>query len=148
VPGWLDAAIVVALAASLLVMLRNASRSSPSGGRVPTFETGMWLFMRGSGILLVPLVWVHVLISDVLIGVHAIDLDYVALRWATWGWRAYDIALLAFTFAHGINGLRTVLLDYVHSPRARRLLPYGLLAVWILWTGVGAVAIVGGVRAE
>src|SRR3989337_2474505 len=84
------------------------------------FETAAWLFMRYSGLLLIPLVWVHVLIQDVLVGVHAIDLDYVAMRWATLGWRLYDIALLAFAFAHGMNGLRTVLHDFIHRPGARR----------------------------
>lgn len=147
-PGWADAAIVLALAASLVGLLRAAARSGPRPGTRPNFETGMWLFMRGSGILLVPLVWIHVLINDVLVGVHAIDLDYVAMRWATWGWRAYDVALLAFTFAHGINGLRGVLLDYVHAPGARRTLSYLLLGAWVVWTVIGAVAIVGGVKIE
>lgn len=147
-PGWADAAIVLALAASLVGLLRAAARSAPRGGARPNFETGMWLFMRGSGILLVPLVWIHVLINDVLVGVHAIDLDYVAMRWATWGWRVYDIALLAFSFAHGLNGLRAVLMDYVHTSWARRALPYLLLGAWLLWSAIGAVAIVGAVRIE
>ena len=52
---------------------------------VRTLESWAWLFMRYSGILLIPLVWIHVAIQDVLVGVHAIDLDYVAMRWATLG---------------------------------------------------------------
>lgn len=118
--------------------------------RVPpprNFETTAWLFMRYSGILLLPLVWIHVLIQDVLVGVHAIDLDYVALRWATLGWRIYDIALLAFAFAHGMNGLRNVLNDYVRGHRTRRALDWILLLGWLVISAIGAVAIVGGVRA-
>jgi succinate dehydrogenase / fumarate reductase membrane anchor subunit len=111
-----------------------------------TLETLAWQFMRYSGVLLIPLVWIHVLLQDVLVGVHAIDLDYVAMRWATLGWRLYDIALLAFTFAHGMNGLRTVLHDYIHPPAHRRRTDALLLAVWFLISAVGAVAIVGGVR--
>jgi succinate dehydrogenase / fumarate reductase membrane anchor subunit len=114
--------------------------------RPKNFETTAWLFMRYSGLLLIPLVWVHVLIQDVLVGVHAIDLDYVALRWATLGWRVYDIALLAFTFAHGMNGLRNVLNDYVQGTRTRRALDWVLLLGWLVVTAIGAVAIVGGVR--
>ena len=109
------------------------------------FETTAWLWMRYSGILLIPLVWIHVLIQDVLVGVHAIDLDYVALRWATLGWRVYDVALLAFAFAHGMNGLRNVLNDYVRGRRTRRALDIGLLLAWLVITAIGAVAIVGGV---
>jgi len=110
------------------------------------FETTAWLFMRYSGVLLIPLVWIHVLIQDVLVGVHAIDLDYVALRWATLGWRVYDGALLAFTFAHGMNGLRNVLNDYVRGRRTRRALDVALLAFWLVITAIGAVAIIGGVK--
>lgn len=114
--------------------------------RPKNFETLAWLAMRYSGLLLIPLVWIHVLIQDVLVGVHAIDLDYVALRWATLGWRIYDIALLAFTFAHGMNGLRNVLNDYVHGRRMRRAFDVLLLLGWLVITAIGAVAIVGGVR--
>jgi succinate dehydrogenase / fumarate reductase membrane anchor subunit len=109
------------------------------------FETYAWLFMRYSAVLLIPLVWIHVLINDVLVGVHAIDLDYVAMRWATTGWRVYDIALLAFAFAHGTNGLRTVLRDYLHSESTRRVLDWGLLIFWLIVTAIGAIAIIGGV---
>ena len=115
--------------------------------RPKNFETTAWLFMRYSGLLLIPLVWVHVAIQDVLVGVHAIDLEYVALRWATLGWRVYDIALLAFTFAHGMNGLRNVLNDYLRGLRTRRAFDWLLLGAWLVISAIGAVAIVGGVRA-
>ena len=42
-----------------------------------------WKWMRYSGFLLIPLVWGHVLLQDIIVGVHKIDLDYVALRWAS-----------------------------------------------------------------
>ena len=114
--------------------------------RPRNYEATAWLWMRYSGLLLIPLVWVHVAIQDVLVGVHAIDLDYVALRWATVGWRAYDIALLAFTFAHGMNGLRNVLNDYVRGARTRRALDWILLLGWFVISAIGAVAIIGGVQ--
>jgi succinate dehydrogenase / fumarate reductase membrane anchor subunit len=107
----------------------------------------MWLMMRWSAVLLIPLVWIHVLLVDVLFGVHRIDLNYVELRWATLGWRVYDISLLAFAFAHGMNGLRGVMQDYVHSAAWRRRFNWAIMGMWILWTAIGAVAIVGGVRA-
>ena len=113
--------------------------------RPKNFETTAWLFMRYSGLALIPLVWVHVAIQDVLVGVHRIDLDYVALRWATLGWRVYDIALLAFAFAHGMNGLRNVMSDPVSSPRLRRIANVAILGGWLLLSAIGAVAIVGGV---
>ncbi|HKZ55952.1 MAG TPA: hypothetical protein VJ123_10760 [Anaerolineales bacterium] len=114
---------------------------------VRTLETWAWLFMRYSGILLIPLVWIHVAIQDVLVGVHAIDLDYVAMRWATLGWRIYDVALLAFTLAHGMNGLRAVTADYLRKPLLRGVVSWSLLVIWLVFTIIGGAAIVGGVRA-
>lgn len=110
------------------------------------YQTYAWLFMRYSGILLIPLVWIHVAINDVLVGVHAIDLSYVAARWAEWGWRIYDMALLAFTFAHGMNGLRTVTYDYIHENKLRRWLDWAFIILWLQITAIGAIAIIGGVN--
>jgi len=124
------------------------THTSPARRLGPTrnLETWAWLFMRWSGVLLIPLAWTHVLLNDVLIGVHRIDLDYVALRWAMVGWRVFDAALLAFAFAHGVNGLRHVVDDYVHAPRLNRALKWLMLAVWAAITAVGAIALIGGVR--
>jgi succinate dehydrogenase / fumarate reductase membrane anchor subunit len=105
------------------------------------YETFAWKWMRYSGILLIPLVWIHVLIQDVLVGVHAIDLNYVVLRWSMIGWQIYDILLLAFTFAHGMNGLRQVSNDFIHGEKAQRNVAWLLFIVWLLLSAIGAVAI-------
>jgi succinate dehydrogenase hydrophobic anchor subunit len=110
-----------------------------------TTDTYIWQFMRWSGILLIPLAWAHVALQDVLVGVHAIDLDFVALRWASLGWRIYDIALLGFAFGHGMLGLRMVVNDYVHHPRWNRAIKWVMVIGWIVITSIGAVAIIGGV---
>jgi succinate dehydrogenase / fumarate reductase membrane anchor subunit len=110
------------------------------------YERVAWNWMRYSGVLLIPLVWFHTILQDVIIGVHRIDLDYVALRWATLGWQVYDIALLGFAFAHGMNGLRQVLNEFFHSPKARRTLSISLLVAWFAITLIGAIAIIFVVR--
>jgi succinate dehydrogenase / fumarate reductase membrane anchor subunit len=110
------------------------------------FETIAWKWMRYSGLLLIPLAWGHVLIQDILIGVHAIDLDYVALRWASLGWRVYDFLLLSFAFAHGVNGLRQVLNDYISRDSTRKKTTWMLFGFWLVLSLIGAVAIIGGVR--
>jgi succinate dehydrogenase / fumarate reductase membrane anchor subunit len=102
--------------------------------------------MRYSGLLLIPLAWGHVLIQDVLVGVHQIDIDYVAMRWATLGWRVYDFLLLAFAFAHGVNGLRQVINDFIKNKRLMRLVSVLLFVFWLVLSLIGAVAIVGGVQ--
>ncbi len=109
-------------------------------------EALAWKWMRYSGLLLIPLAWVHVAIQDVLVGVHAIDLDYVAMRWASLGWRLYDFLLLAFAFAHGMNGLRQVIHDFIPGEDAMKKISWALLAFWLLLSAIGAVALIGGVR--
>ncbi len=109
-------------------------------------EVTVWKWMRYSALLLIPLAWGHVLIQDILVGGHGINLDYVAMRWSMLGWRVYDFFLLAFAFAHGVNGLRQVLNDYIQSAKNRKTVAVGLFIFWLLITLVGAVAIIGGVR--
>lgn len=109
-------------------------------------ETTAWKWMRYSGLLLIPLAWGHVLLQDVLIGVHRIDLDYVAMRWASIGWRTYDFLLLAFAFAHGVNGLRQVIHDYIPSEALMRKISWLLFVFWLVLAVIGAFTIIGGVR--
>jgi succinate dehydrogenase / fumarate reductase membrane anchor subunit len=120
----------------------RTNQVSPQGG----YESWAWKWMRYSALLLIPLAWGHVLIQDVLVGVHSIDLDYVAMRWASLGWRVYDFLLLSFAFAHGVNGLRQVLNDYIRQDRTRRRVSWLLFLLWIVISLIGAAAIVGGVR--
>ena len=109
-------------------------------------EVIAWKWMRYSGLLLIPLAWGHVLIQDVLVGVDRIDLDYVAMRWAYLGWRIYDLFLLVFSLAHGINGLRQVILDFVSKKKNIRLVNQSAFVYWLVLVLLGIVALVGGVR--
>ncbi len=113
-----------------------------------TYESVAWKWMRYSSLLLLPLVWIHVLIQDVLVGVHAIDIDYVALRWANVGWQVYDVLLLAFAFAHGMNGLRQVVLDFAHTDKARKNWSIIIFIAWVVISVIGAFAIIAGARPE
>ncbi len=146
-PLWADISIGLLFLVALIILSRMGVFARPKSRQGRPVEAWLWLYMRWSAILLIPLVWVHVLLNDVLIGVHSINLDYVALRWAMLGWRVYDFALLAFAFAHGMNGLRTVVRDYLHRESHRAILDRGLIAAWILLSAIGAAAVVGGVRA-
>jgi succinate dehydrogenase / fumarate reductase membrane anchor subunit len=107
------------------------------------YEIVAWKWMRYSAIILIPLVWVHVLIQDILVGPHNITLDYVVRRWSMIGWQIYDILLLSFAFAHGMNGLRQIMVDHIHSRRARMRIGRLIFLVWVLITFIGGFAIVG-----
>lgn len=112
------------------------------------FETRAWFFMRYSSLLLLPLVWIHVLWQDVIVGVHEIDINYVAMRWSNVGIQVYDILLLAFAFAHGMNGLRQVSMDFFHSEISRRVVSILILIAWLTISVIGAFAIIAGARPE
>ena len=109
-------------------------------------EVIAWKWMRYSGLLLIPLAWGHVLIQDVLVGVDRIDLNYVSMRWAYLGWRIYDLFLLVLALAHGINGLRQVVLDFVPKKKNIRLVNQASFVYWLVVMLFGATALVGGVR--
>ena len=111
----------------------------------PNFEIMVWKYMRLSAILLVPLVWIHTIINTLIVGAENISLDLVAARWATIGWRAYDILLLTFAFSHGVNGLRQVLLDFTSTSTSRKVLNVLMLCFWLLLSIIGATGIIGGI---
>jgi len=111
-----------------------------------SFEATAWKWMRYTGVLLIPLAWIHVWIKDVLVGVHQIDLTYVQRTWAFTLWRVYDFFLLSLALTHGMNGLRQVLMDYIHSPSGRSRLNRVLLVIWLVVLLMGLAAILGGVK--
>lgn len=112
------------------------------------YETIAWKWMRYSAILLIPLVFGHVLMQDVLVGVYQMDSAYVAKRLSSWFFQAYDIALLGFAFAHGVNGLRQVLRDFIHNPKVFRVVSIVLFIFWLAITIYGGVALVMATQAR
>ncbi len=88
------------------------SRPRPSGGT----ELYAWLFMRYSGIVLVLLALGHLFIMHVFNSIHSIDFDFVAKRYVQNFWRGYDLLMLWLAMIHGLNGLRTLIDDYLKAP--------------------------------
>jgi succinate dehydrogenase / fumarate reductase membrane anchor subunit len=101
-------------------------RERPAGG----FELWSWLFMRVSGMVLLLLAVGHVLIMHVWDeGVDRVDFGFVAARWQSPFWRTWDWALLVLALAHGINGLRIVVQDYVRWPGVRLAVNMGFAII-------------------
>lgn len=105
------------------------------------FERYAFLFMRLSGILLLLFAVGHMLLQHVLRDVHSLTLQTVQDIWRSWGWRAYDLILLAFAITHGFNGLRQILEDYIHNPSTVKIVNRLLIVVIILTIIWSAVAI-------
>jgi len=103
------------------------------------FELNSWLFMRGSGLLLLVLVFGHLFVNLMLgEGIHQIDFAFVAGKWANPFWQVWDLAMLWLAMLHGCNGLRTIINDYAVRMNTRfalkTLLYFGTLVVIVLGT--------------
>lgn len=112
------------------------SKRATRGGN---FELNSWLFMRGSGVLLLVLVFGHLFANLMLEkGIHRIDFAFVAGKWASPFWQTWDLALLWLAELHGANGLRTIINDYTTKDSTRfalkTLLYFSALIVLILGT--------------
>ena len=89
-----------------------------SGG----FETFSWYYFRISGVVLFVLVIIHLLVMHVTTDVACTTYTFVAGRYPNPLWRLFACMLLTITLTQGVNGLRVVIDDYVHSPRTRMIL--------------------------
>jgi succinate dehydrogenase / fumarate reductase membrane anchor subunit len=107
-----------------------------------SFETWSWLFMRVSGLVLVFLALVHFAITHIFNDVAETDAAFVADRWANPLWRLFDWSLLALALAHGLNGLRWIVDDYVRAPVARALTKAALYSISLGLFAYGTLTIV------
>ena len=84
------------------------------------FELWSWVFMRASGVLLLVLVFGHLFVNLMLgEGIHGVDFAFVAGKWSSPFWQVWDMLMLWLGMLHGFNGVRTVMLDYIHRPAWR-----------------------------
>ena len=98
--------------------------------------------MRLSGLALVFLALIHFAVTHIINDVVDTDYDFVAHRWDNPLWRLFDWALLALALAHGLNGLRWIVDDYVQGPRARTAIKTALYGLSGLLFLAGTVTIV------
>lgn len=121
--------------APLIEPPRARTARTPRASRTD-FEMYGWLFMRLSGILLVLLVVGHLLIQLVLDGgVSKVSFAFVAGRWASPFWQAWDLIMLWLAMLHGGNGMRTIINDYAERDDTRlwlKMLLYAATAVILL----------------
>lgn len=90
-------------------------RSPYKAAKSNSYDMYAWLFMRGSGVLLVVLVLGHLFVNlwsgD---GIQQIDFAFVAGKWASPFWQVWDLAMLWLAMLHGMTGLRTIINDYAN----------------------------------
>ncbi|MBB2976392.1 succinate dehydrogenase / fumarate reductase membrane anchor subunit [Microbacterium endophyticum] len=115
-------------------------RSSFAGPRKRSrnLEKIGWLYMRGSGIILVVLIFGHLFVNLMLgDGIHGIDFAFVAGKLASPFWQWWDVLMLWLALIHGGNGMRTIVNDYVTHNTPRRIL------IWAIWITAGFLILLG-----
>ena len=106
------------------------------------FELWSWLFMRGSGVVLLVLVFGHLFVNLMLgEGIHAIDFAFVAGKWANPFWQVWDLAMLWLAMLHGTNGLRTIINDYTRRDGTRLALKGLLYTATTITIALGTLVI-------
>lgn len=121
----------------------EAPRSARVSKRSTNFEKWGWLYMRGSGVLLVVLIFAH-LFTNLIAGeggVKAIDFGFVAGKWANPFWKVWDTLLLWLALIHGSNGMRTIVNDYVGNQRLRKIIVLALLISSVVLLVLGTLVV-------
>jgi succinate dehydrogenase / fumarate reductase membrane anchor subunit len=95
-----------------------------------------WFFQRLSGVVLVPLVIAHMLVTHYVFAnpaKGALELDYnvVAARLASPWWKLIDLSFLMVVLFHGLRGVWVVLEESIKKPWFR-------VSLWCLVLLLGA----------
>lgn len=135
--------------------MQRMRRVRPAMG---TFEYGMWLFTRLSGLAIILFSAINIAMAFLMGGRTLLDLPTmfrwmffpnpnhvvnsdipdVAAGWSNAFWQIFSTVIIFMAAAHGMNGLRMVIEDYVE----RVSLVYALrLTLFVLWMGGIIVAI-------
>ena len=130
----------------MTVTTGRATRGKTRYG-APNHEGRIWLLMRLSGLVMFITVVFHLLYMHMFVRVENITFENIAERWsgpAGVFWRLFDASLLFIGMAHGMNGARFSINDYVHNKFLNLMLTglvYGIGALLIL---AGSLAIILG----
>lgn len=106
------------------------------------FELYGWVFMRGSGVILLVLIFGHLFVNLMVgDGVNAIDFAFVGGKWASPFWQIWDLLMLWLGMMHGTNGVRTIINDYAERPLVRMWLKIALYTAFVATTVLGTLVI-------
>ena len=130
----------------MTVTTGRATRGKTRYG-APNHEGRVWLFMRLSGLVMFVTVVFHLLYMHMVVRVENITFDNIAERWtgpAGVFWRIFDASLLFIGMAHGMNGARFSINDYVHNKFLNLMLTGLVYGIGLLLILAGSLAIIFG----
>ena len=114
-----------------------AGRPRPDSG----LELYAWLFMRISGVVLLFMALGHLTIMHIINNIEVINYAFVARRFATPFWRTYDLVMLWLAMIHGVNGIRTLVDDYISARGWRLVSLASLYVVGVIILALGSLVI-------
>lgn len=117
--------------------MNGGGRARPESG----LELYAWLLMRVSGVVLLFMALGHLAIMHVLNNVDVIDYQFVARRYTTPFWRTYDLVMLWLALIHGLNGVRTLVEDYVRTRGWRVVSLASLYVAGFVFLALGSLVI-------
>jgi len=100
----------------------------------------LWFFQRLSALFLLVLLLAHFYFLHYA-EPGFVTYDKVAARLSSPSWKVLDISFLTLAVFHAINGLWTVVLEYVHTQTAQRLLLFVLLGIGWIFLGIGVFSV-------
>jgi succinate dehydrogenase / fumarate reductase membrane anchor subunit len=114
-------------------------RMRPHGSRR---EVAVWYLIRITGLGLFVLALAHFSILHFIYDPADQTAEFIAgQRWNQILWRVLDWSLLMLVLFHAFLGMRTVLQDYFHGPRSRRIVLGGLYLIGALLFVLGTVVV-------
>jgi succinate dehydrogenase / fumarate reductase membrane anchor subunit len=128
--------------------MQSSRRIRPALG---TFEYGMWLFTRVSGLVMILLAAVNLAMAFIMRGRVLLDLPAmmrwmffpnpnhvinsnipdVTVGWSNAFWQIFSTIIVCLAAAHGLNGIRMVLEDFIEKQQLVYILRGLLLVLWI-----------------
>ncbi len=100
-----------------------------------------WLLQRVTAVFIAVLLFVHVWEIH-FISEKKVTFDLVAERLHNPGWVAVELLLLAVLLYHGLNGVRSIILDFGISHTAERFLYWIFILVGLSAWALGAFFLV------
>lgn len=114
-------------------------RRKPTGNRV---ETWAWYGMRVTGIALFVLALSHFSITHFVFDPAHQTAEWIAEnRWSEMFWRSFDWLMLMCVLIHSFLGMRTVIQDAIHAPRARTIVLSALYLTGLILFVLGSMVV-------
>ncbi|HUI41647.1 MAG TPA: succinate dehydrogenase, hydrophobic membrane anchor protein [Terriglobia bacterium] len=114
-------------------------------GPTPKPESGLelyaWIFMRVSGVVLLFMALAHLVVMHLINNIEVVNYRFVAARYATPFWRTFDLVMLWLALIHGMNGTRTIIMDYVQRAGWRLVSLAALYVLSFIMLALGSLVI-------